>query len=437
MGFIWNSVVVLILAYILYNFSLSPKYRNVAPEVNSSYDYIIVGAGSAGSVLAARLSEDSDISVLILEAGGEETHNDSFAVPLASISLQRTESDWQYYTVPQKTSTFCSEIGNNRHYWPRGKVLGGTSMLNLMNYVRGNKADYDEWEEHGCTGWSYRDVLPYFLKSEDILVKELKRSKYHNVGGPLGVSREKGPLVNMFINAGKELGYKEVDYNGEEQIGFAASQVTVRGGMRAWTSREFLRPAMTRKKLHVLTNSHVTKVIFDYDKRATGISYVRKGVKYDVQANKEVILSAGSIGSPQILMLSGIGPQKHLESLNIPIVANLPVGCNLQDHLLSVVFTDINTTDSITKPKAESLLSIAKYALFKTGPLVSCGIQTTAFIRSDLSKKYPDVQIHMFGGQLTLGELKFNRTMLEDIISKDPKEGIIIVPVILHPKSRG
>ncbi|XP_045198417.2 L-sorbose 1-dehydrogenase-like [Mercenaria mercenaria] len=437
MGFLAKAIFVGLAAYAIYIYTI-PTPSHIVKEVNSTYDYIIVGAGSAGAVLAARLTEDAEVSVLLLEAGGEETGNPLFSVPVAAARLWQTEWDWQYYTVPQKATGLASWKQPGMHFWPRGKVLGGSGMLNMMNYVRGSKYDYDGWAEGGCTGWGYNDVLPYFLKSEDMLVDELKDSKYHRTRGLLGVTQESYvPVTKTFVEAGKELGFEEVDYNGEYQLGFSASQVTVRGGVRGSTVREFLRPAMPRANLHVATRAHVSKVTFQGN-TATGVSFIRNGVKKIVKAKREVILSAGSIGSPQILMLSGIGPKEHLTSLKIEVKADLPVGENLQDHMYGILRSNINTTDSITKEKAESIWSVARYTLTQTGYLASTSLTGTAFMKSKYCKtEYPDIQIHFYAQQPPAYESKYDQNLAKDLLYDDWKEGFLILPIILHQKSRG
>ncbi|XP_045201417.2 glucose dehydrogenase [FAD, quinone]-like [Mercenaria mercenaria] len=441
MGNLKTTVLFGIIAYLIYYVNF-PSKSLVVKNVNSTYDYIIVGAGSAGSVLAARLSEDQHVSVLLIEAGGEETDNSTFYdAPLLAPLLQHSPSDWEFYTTSQTKTGMASLIGGNRHYWPRGKVLGGTSMYNNMQYVRGSKYDYDEWAENGCTGWSYDDILPYFLKSEDYLGGELEDSKYHHVGGPLGVSQDTFfiDLVRRFIKAGKDLGYVENDdYNGESQLGFGISQISVRNGVRASTVKEFLRPALTRSNLHVAVNSHVTKVNIE-QKTATGVTFVQDGVKKIAKARKEVILSAGAIGSPHILMLSGIGPKKHLDSLNINVIKDLPVGKNLQDHLFILYPSDVNKTlEVLRKSQVESVLPIVKYLLFKTGSLSTTGLIGTAFIKSEEQlKKYPDIQFHIGAGQPNLEHFKINGTFLRNVYNKELKEGFTLIPILLHPRSRG
>lgn len=437
MGYFKTALVCGLFAFLVYYITRSNDSL-VVSKLNSTYDYIVVGAGSAGAVLASRLSEDNDVSVLLIEAGGENS-NPLFAAPLFHPFLQNTSVDWAYYTEPQTHSSFASLVGENRHFWPRGKVLGGTSMLNSMAYVRGNKADYDEWASNGCTGWSYEDVLPYFLKSEDILIDSLSRTKYHYKGGPLGVSYPSASRIpKIFVNAGKELGYNEIDYNGAEQEGFSEQQSTVRNGVRSST-REFLRPAMKRKNIHVAVNTHAEKVIFD-NKRAVGLEFIRSGVKDYVNVRKEIIVSAGAVNSPQLLMLSGIGPKDHLNDLNIPVISDLPVGQNLQDHLFVLITSDINSTDSINLQPLTMLTGMLEYLLFGTGMLASPGLEGTAFMNTDKSeakKRYPDVQIHMYSSISERQYVKLNQSLLEGMFPDVNINGIVFLPIILHPKSRG
>ena len=232
----------------------------VTEKLNSTYDYIVVGGGSAGAVVASRLSEDPKNTVLLLEAGGDYIEQDVYHTPFKFFDLQKTPADWEYYTVPQAHS--CQGMREHRSMCPRGKVLGCSSIFNAMQYTRGSRHDYDEWESLGCTGWGYKDVLPYFLKSEDMTIENLKSSKYHSTGGYLAVSGG-GLSVNTekFLKAGKEIGYDIVDYNGETQEGFCENHINVRNGVRSSTSLEFLGPARGRPNLHVAVNSFVTKLI--------------------------------------------------------------------------------------------------------------------------------------------------------------------------------
>lgn len=436
MGYVITAMCFGILSFFVYYVSKSSPESLTVTTFNVTYDYIIVGAGSAGSVLAARLSENPDVSVLVLEAGGEETRDQRLSIPFAAISTWKSESDWDFPTAVQSRTGFAQNV-KGKHHWPRGKVLGGSSMLNIMQYVRGSRYDYDEWKENGCEGWGYEDVLPYFLKSEAILDDTL-RSKFHNTDGPLAVNKIRHSLAETFVEAGKEIGYDETDYNGENQLGFAISQVNTRNGVRASTAKEFLRPAMIRSNLNVAVNSHVTKVIIR-DNQATSVSFIQNNKKHYVEARKEIILSAGSIGSPQILMLSGIGPKKHLKSLGVPIIKDLPVGENLDDHMLLYMPTRINTTDSITGSKAKSWKSVLEYMLFKTGHLSTPAIVSTAFMKSSKCKtKYPDLQIHLMPHLIAANRQRYyKQEFATDLFPKEWDEGFVLIPIILHQKGRG
>ncbi|QBD80391.1 choline dehydrogenase [Ktedonosporobacter rubrisoli] len=305
------------------------------------YDYIIVGAGSAGCVLANRLTEDPKTSVLVLEAGSNDDipaiHN-----PSAAFSLLGTAVDWAYETEEEPS------LNNRKLSWPRGKVLGGSSSINLMLYVRGNPSDYDRWQELGNAGWSYIDVLPYFKKAEHW---DKGSSAYRGKGGPLTVTDvpSVNPLTEAFLAAGEELGWARIDdYNGASQEGFSTLQFTIRQGKRESTATSYLYPAQSRPNLTVWTNILVTRILFE-GTRTIGLAYLKDGVEQQVRVNKEIILCGGAINSPQTLLLSGVGPATQLEHMGIPVMADLAgVGNNLQDHLcLTMYFT---TKPSFTEP---------------------------------------------------------------------------------------
>ncbi|KAL3868279.1 hypothetical protein ACJMK2_041106 [Sinanodonta woodiana] len=412
---------------------------NIVSEIRKKYDYIIVGGGSAGAVLASRLSEKDDVTVLLLEAGGEETENSLYHIPAVCFILQKTEADWGYYTEPQKFSHFG--LNGNRSYWPQGKVLGGSSILNAMIYNRGSRYDYDNWASQGCTGWGYDDVLSYFLKSEDILIPTLTDSKFHNTGGYLGVSHARvTPFVDYYLKAAEELGFKIVDYNGEDFEGFAETQFTIRNGVRSSTARAFLRPAMNRPNLHVITHSRVVKVIIDR-KVANGVEVIHGGRRYQIYTSKEVILSAGVIGSPQILMLSGIGPKSHLDQLGIPVIADLPVGDNLQDHLMLPVLTRVNITGSVTEKAMLSWWTSAQYYLFGTGYLSSPLVEVVAHVSTEENKEVksaPDIQFVFLSGLPKSNDLyDVREDIMNEIHSKLPEEGFYAFVALMHPKSKG
>lgn len=256
-------------------------------------------------------------------------------VPALAGFLQLTDLDWKYKTKPRADRAYCAAMKNDQCNWPRGKVLGGSSVLNAMVYIRGNKRDYDYWESLGNIGWSYKDVLPYFTKSEDNRNPYLAATPYHGHGGLLTVQEApwRTPLSLTFVKAGKELGYEHRDLNGEEQTGFMLTQSTMRRGARCSTSKAFLRPIRLRKNLHIAKFAQATKVLIDPNsKRAFGIEFIKDNKRQMVFAKKEVIMSAGSLNTPQLLMLSGVGPAQHLSDFNIPVISDLPVGDNMQDH---------------------------------------------------------------------------------------------------------
>lgn len=260
--------------------------------------------GSAGAVVAARLSEVPEWNVLLLEAGGDETEVSD--VPAMAGFLQLSDLDWKYKTHPHPYRSYCAAMKNDQCNWPRGKVLGGSSVLNAMVYVRGNKRDYDHWESLGNIGWGYKDILPYFTKSEDNRNPYLARSPYHGTGGYLTIQEApwRTPLSLTFIKAGKEMGYEHRDINGEEQTGFMLTQSTMRRAARCSTAKAFLRPIRLRKNLHVAKFAHATKVLIDpKTKRTYGIEFVKDEKRHVIYSTKEVILSAGSLNSPQLLMV--------------------------------------------------------------------------------------------------------------------------------------
>jgi choline dehydrogenase len=295
-------------------------------NARQEFDYIIVGAGSAGCVLAARLSQDPAVRVALLEAGGPDDAPE-IDMPVAFSQLFKTKYDWDFATEPEP------RLRERRIYLPRGRTLGGSSAINAMIYIRGNAADFDGWAEEGAPGWSYREILPYFIRSE---CNERGDPRYHGRLGPLAVQdgRSMHPLVDRLIEAGVKSGYRRNDdFNGASQMGVGRFQVTQRNGIRCSAAAAYLHPARERANLNVFTDSLVLRLVL-HGRRATGVSIHRHGYEETLFAESEVILAAGAYGSPQILMLSGIGPTDALTPFGIPVVVDLPVGASLQDHPL-------------------------------------------------------------------------------------------------------
>lgn len=354
-------------------------------------DYIIVGAGSAGCVLANRLSADPSKTVLLLEAGGKDT-NPWLHIPVGYFkTMHDPKFDWCYRTEPD------SGIANRVLQWPRGKVLGGSSALNGLLYVRGQQEDYNRWAQIGNHGWSYEEVLPYFKKSED---QERGADYYHGVGGPLKVSdlRLRRPIAEHFIEGAKDIGIPfNADYNGATQEGVGYFQQTAFRGLRWSTAKAFLRPALKRPNLHVVTSAHITRLLLK-EKNTIGIEYRHAGSLHRVLVHREVILCAGAIGSPQILQCSGIGPSEVLKNAGVPLVHHLPgVGQNLQDHLqIRLVYkTRLKTLNDEVNSLINKIWIGVEYALRRTGPLTLAASQVTIFTRSNPYVDRPDIQFHM------------------------------------------
>jgi choline dehydrogenase len=378
------------------------------------YDYVIVGAGSAGCVLAARLSEDPDTSVLLLEAGPPDT-NENIHVPLGYLQLARTEVDWDYCSVPE------ANCHGRRLPLPRGRVLGGSSSVNAMIYIRGNQADYDGW---GIPGWGWEDLFPYFLRAED---NERGGSAWHGVGGPLPVSdqRSGNRITPAFVEAAVEAGLpRNDDFNGPEQDGTGMYQVTQRGGMRASAAVAYLHPAMERENLTVMPYMHVNRVLFD-GTRAVGVEASQLGQVQELRAEREVILCGGAYNSPQLLMLSGVGPAEHLTLREIePLLDQPAVGENLSDHAASFAVW--------TTPEPASLLlalepaALEEFTAGQTGPFASNLAESGGFARVEEGAEAPDTQIHVAPLQI-----------VDEGFTDPEAHGVWVSPCLLTPNSRG
>jgi choline dehydrogenase len=357
---------------------------------NETFDYVIVGAGSAGCVLADRLSQDGRSTVLVLEYGGSD-RSVLIQMPAAlSIPMNMKAYNWGYLSEPEPY------LNGRRMHCPRGKVLGGSSSINGLVYVRGHPLDFERWEEEGAKGWSYRDVLPYFRRAESFAGGA---DAWRGGGGPLATAhgRKSNPLYDAFIEAGREAGYAvSPDLNGERQEGFGPLDMTVRDGVRASTANAYLRPSMKRPNLKVLTHALATGIAFD-GRRAVGVHYRRHGLKLKVDARREVILCGGPINSPQLLKLSGVGPAAEVGAFGIDVVANRPgVGENLQDHLeftFQVASKKPITLFSHTGFIRRALIG-AEWLLRGKGLGGSNHFEAGGFIRSRAGVRYPDIQFH-------------------------------------------
>jgi len=358
----------------------------VTVRVVAEYDYVVVGGGSAGCVLAARLSEQPDVSVALLEAGPTDRGR-LFELPGLFALAQKTWFDWDFETEPEPA------LDGRRAYLPRGRVLGGTSSLNTMVYIRGHRDDFDGWAAMGCLGWSYADVLPYFRRSED---NERGESPYHGSGGPLAVSNARSvhPLLEAWVEAAVEAGHpRNDDFNGERQDGVGVYQMTQRDGLRCSCAAAFVRPAGARANLSVLTGALALRIIFDRD-RAVAVEFDHRDEIQTIRAAREIILCAGAYQSPQLLMLSGVGPADHLRAFAIEPVLDLPeVGANLQDHPGCFLNYPSRTPDlrDADTPGNEALLRREGH-----GPLGWS--EAGGFIRTRAGLTRPDIQFHVAPG---------------------------------------
>ena len=381
------------------------------------YDVIIIGGGSAGSVLASRLTEDPNRRVLLLEAGGRDRHP-FYHLPAGFAKMTKGIGSWGWHTVPQR------HMKDMVIRYTQAKVIGGGSSINAQIYTRGNALDYDEWRQAGCTGWGYDDILPYFRKAED---NDTHNNRYHGQGGPLGVSQPRAPLpiCDAYFAAAGQLGIpRNMDMTGEVQDGVGFYQLTQKNYRRSSTSVAYLRPAERRPNLTVQTGAQVLRIVVDQG-RATGVELAGQGV---LRAG-EVILSAGAIGSPRLLQLSGIGPADHLRDLGIPVVFDQPnVGANLQDHVDLFVIAECtgpHTYDRFAKPHLSAWAAL-QYLLTRKGPVASSLFETGGFWYADPNARSPDIQLH-----LGLG------SGIEAGVAAMPQGGVTLNSAYLRPRSRG
>lgn len=429
----------------------SQEIPDTVPQSGAVYDFVVIGAGTAGATIAARLSEIHQVEVLLIEAGSNE--NFLMDIPILVYFLQLSNDiNWKYRT--KSSNKYCLGMDDNKCNWPRGKVMGGSSVLNYMIASRGGAEDYDRWAKMGNKGWAYKDVLEYFKKLETIDIPELQSDTiYHGTKGPLHISYSSFHtlLAEAFLKAGKELGYPMLDYNGKNMIGFSYLQSTIINGTRMSSNRAYLHPARDRRNLHVTRESMVRKVLIDrHTNRAVGVEFVKHRRIIRVMASKEVILCAGAIGSPQLLMLSGIGPAKHLSKLGINVIRDLPgVGENLMDH---IAFGGLTWTvdepiglrfSEITNP---TLPYIKDFLTGRSGPLTTPGAcEALAFIDTKHPKKFdnlPDIELLFIGGGFK-GDIilptvmGFNNQMRQIWDKYRNNYGWTVLPMLLKPKSRG
>ncbi|KAK2581570.1 hypothetical protein KPH14_002079 [Odynerus spinipes] len=424
---------------------------------SDEYDFIVVGGGTAGSVVASRLTENPHWTVLMLERGVEESVLTD--VPLLAPALYDTDyipkilSDPRPRNINNRNDSYCLGLQGARCNLLSGNAVGGSSVVNYMIYARGGSADYDEWKALGNPGWSYKDVLPYFIKSENSYLPDADY-RYHGRGGYLDVNYPPydSELTDAFLKAGTELGYETLDYHGEKIIGFSKVQATLRNGHRMSASKAFLRPIRKRPNFHLSQRTTVTKIVIDpRTKTAVGVRFVKNNKKYFVRARKEVVVSAGTLKTPQILMLSGVGPKDHLKSLGIPVIEDLPVGHNLLDHICMPTLNFlVNESVTIVQQRlALDFKSPLDYLIKGTGVYtLPGGTAAVAFLSvadEDSGKGKADIELVMGLSGIPSDVAGFYKRSigLSDDLHKTVfgkykgLDSFTVVPILLKPKSRG
>jgi len=389
-----------------------------------TFDYLVVGAGTAGCVLAARLSEDRKNSVCLIEAGGEDRHPFIHVPAAVAAAIARPALNWRFLTAPQP------RLNDRRIPIPRGRVIGGSGSINGMVYFRGHPKDFADWVAMGNPGWSYSEVLPYFIRSEDN--DSYAGSPYHGHEGPIRVTHipRPNPMIPAFLEAMRTLGFKRCeDFNGPDPEGYGPRQGTIRGGRRDSTATAYLRPARSRNNLRVLTHALVTRVVIE-NRRATAIELQQDGQTRRLNARREIVISAGSVQSPQILLLSGIGDGAALQALGIETRHHLPgVGANYHDHLAVGILMEMRNSESYgisLRAAPRGAWNLLEYALFRRGPLASNVFEANAFVRSTQGLDRPDLQIVFQPARRNTGTFPFPLG-----------HGFALSVVNLYPKSRG
>jgi choline dehydrogenase len=391
-----------------------------------TYDFIVTGAGSAGCAVASRLSESGRYRVLLLEAGPPDT-NPWIHIPLGYAKTYVDSAvNWKFETAPQP------QLGNRRLYLPRGKTLGGSSSINGMVYIRGSHGDYDEWRQRGCEGWDWDSVLPFFKKAQN---QTRGASEFHGVGGPLNVSDQPAhfELADAVIQACEQAGIpRNPDFNGATQEGCGYYQTTTSNKRRWSSAKAYLHSAKGRANLVIQTGAHATRVLIE-NNRAVGVEYHTDQGRRTARANGEIIVSGGAYGSPQLLLLSGLGPAQHLQDVGVTVVRDMPaVGSNLHDHFNSYVAwrcTKAITLNDLDRSALRKAVAGVRYALFRSGPMASNGIHAGVFTRSDPRLERPDIQLNLFEWS-TLHRDK-------DRVIPHPFPGFTLSPVHLRPEGRG
>ncbi|KAJ6636426.1 Glucose dehydrogenase [FAD, quinone], partial [Pseudolycoriella hygida] len=408
------------------------------------YDFIVVGAGSAGSVVASRLSENENWKVLLLEAGGDPPIESE--MPMLCFSLQNTVHDWGYHV---ERSNKASKSTRNGTFWPRGKLLGGSGAVNVMNYVRGNSRDYDDWLAMGNPTWGWTDVLEYFKKSQNTSAPNLNE-KYHGTSGPLSIQIPgfTHPFRQILLDGGSELGYKYVNDMNEGFVGMSQLLFNVKDGERHSSAKAFLLPAKDRANLHIIKNAMVSEIEFDNLNAATGVKFSINNQPLVAKSKTEVILSAGSIGTPQLLMLSGIGQDKQLRKLNIKTRSDLMVGKSLQDHLMVPLF--ITSKKPITDPSSINQLAreMFDFLIDRSGPLSAQGIfDISGFFNTvNATDSFPDIQTHYVAFRrgdaekikALFSNMEYDEATWKTVIDVNAQQDVVLVVlVLLNPKSMG